>query len=383
MVSTRNGRNDSILYHLGQLLPSQIVSAEVASSISPDVLRIAEDHWVAPLLAHRVAGEPWRAVPCAQVRDTLRKHLCYEAGFELMTRREVHALITDCAEIGIDLLVMKGAALAYTHYPAPHVRPRLDTDVLIAADDRARMHALLYRRGYTRVPAISGRAVVHQAEYTRELPGGLAHSVDVHWKIANPAAFADLFTFAELRKTGARVPQLGDAAWTPAPVETLLLLAIHRMAHHERDLDLLCMFDVHLVAEQLSAAEWRRLVAMAEERGLTQICAEAVQTARDVVPTAVPAFVEAWIARNAGAPVPRRFAAFARRDRRVADVIASDLRVLDGWRARANLLREHLLPPASYMRARYPQAPRWALPYWYAHRIVAGVPRALRRGRFR
>jgi hypothetical protein len=45
---------------------------------------------------------------------------------------------------------------------------------------------------------------------------------------------------------------------------------------------------------------------------------------------------------------------------------------LSRWRDRARLLREHLLPPASFMRAKYGAAPAVALPALYAHRVVAG-----------
>ena len=42
-------------------------------------------------------------------------------------------------------------------------------------------------------------------------------------------------------------------------------------------------------------------------------------------------------------------------------------------------LREHLVPPRAYMRAKYATWPEWLLPVAYAHRAVRGAPRWLRR----
>jgi len=36
---------------------------------------------------------------------------------------------------GVRVVLFKGAALAYTHYPAPHLRVRADTDLLVTAED--------------------------------------------------------------------------------------------------------------------------------------------------------------------------------------------------------------------------------------------------------
>ena len=64
---------------------------------------------------------------------------------------------------------------------------------------------------------------------------------------------------------------------------------------------------------------------------------------------------------------------------RQVDVLASDLRALPDTRSRVTLLRQHLFPSRTYMMARYQTSSRWALPWLYARRIIAGVPRWLRK----
>ncbi|HVZ20456.1 MAG TPA: nucleotidyltransferase family protein [Vicinamibacterales bacterium] len=372
-----------LTHGVGSLLCTQTLSERHLETITVELVRTAEDHWVAPLLAHRILvanGLDRTPVP---VRHALRKHLCFEAGFEILTGDEVRGLMSAAHAAGIDAMLLKGAALAYLYYPAPHLRPRLDTDVLIRDRDRDAMAALMAALGYERSPALNGDGIAHQEEYTRTLRGGLLHGVDVHWKIANPLAFADLFSFDDLREDAVPVIALGPEARAPSPVHMLLLVALHRIAHHERDADLLCMYDLHAIASRLSEREWRLALAAAGARGVGPILAEALHTAFTACPTTVPPFVGAWIEGERSVPLPERFAVFAARDRRVADVIASDVRLAGSWRARLRMMRRHAFPPAAYMRERYRTPSPWALPYLYARRLVLGIPRVMRRGRYR
>ena len=58
-----------------------------------------------------------------------------------------------------------------------------------------------------------------------------------------------------------------------------------------------------------------------------------------------------------------------------ARVLRLDLDALPNWRARGRLIREHLVPPASYMRARYGVQSNVLLPGLYFWRALA-VPRS-------
>jgi hypothetical protein len=60
------------------------------------------------------------------------------------------------------------------------------------------------------------------------------------------------------------------------------------------------------------------------------------------------------------------------RGRRKVDVLLSDLRALT-WKERSKLVREHLLPPAKYMRETYGVQTPALLPFYYVWRIVRGA----------
>jgi hypothetical protein len=62
-----------------------------------------------------------------------------------------------------------------------------------------------------------------------------------------------------------------------------------------------------------------------------------------------------------------------------AEVLGMDLHALPDWRSRGRLLREHLLPPSSYMRAKYGVRSNVVLPALYIWRALQGMPKWLRR----
>ena len=95
------------------------------------------------------------------------------------------------------VLLFKGAALAYSIYPEPWLRPREDTDLLVDGGDASRAGELLGSRGYQAALMQSGELVTNQRLHVRSDASGLRHDCDLHWKIANPVSFAELLTSAE------------------------------------------------------------------------------------------------------------------------------------------------------------------------------------------
>jgi hypothetical protein len=59
--------------------------------------------------------------------------------------------------------------------------------------------------------------------------------------------------------------------------------------------------------------------------------------------------------------------------RSMARIVVDELRVLPGWRDRWRLVRQHVFPPADYMRKAYPSAGAVPLPALYAWRFLRGA----------
>src|SRR5262249_31718589 len=143
----------------------------------------AEFHGVLPLVAHRIADRS--DIPVA-LRTLLRDRAGEAATVDLLRERELKRLMAAFAADGIDALIFKGSQLAYTHYPRPDLRPRVDTDILIPADQRPAAHTTLARLGYRSIDKVSGELVVGQSLHVKERDGLLVHEVDLHWRVASP-----------------------------------------------------------------------------------------------------------------------------------------------------------------------------------------------------
>jgi hypothetical protein len=72
-------------------------------------------------------------------------------------------------------------------------------------------------------------------------------------------------------------------------------------------------------------------------------------------------------------------AEYVRRNSRKVDGLVSDLRALESWSDRWQLLREHVFPSATYMEQAYHVGRRALLPAYYAKRIAEGARGWLRK----
>ncbi len=80
-----------------------------------------------------------------------------------MRAAELREVLAALAGAGLPVLLLKGAALAYTLYPEPHLRERCDTDLLLPSRDEAeRAWRVLQTLGYQRPNAVSGDLIVHE-----------------------------------------------------------------------------------------------------------------------------------------------------------------------------------------------------------------------------
>jgi Uncharacterised nucleotidyltransferase len=349
------------------------------SAAADRFLAAAARHRVRPLLAWRLhaTGElpGWPVAIRRAVLDAARG----EAALEVARRLELCRLLEALAAAGVEVLLLKGAALAYSAYPEPWLRPREDTDLLVHAADVERARGVLDAAGYSPTPMQRGQFVSHQQVYVRADAAGRRHSCDLHWKIANPVAFADLASAADLLRDAASVA-LGDriAARIPCRGDALLLACWHRVSHHRDSDDLLWLYDLHLLADGLPDADAVRIAGIARATATAAICARGLALASDRFGTRVdPAlFADAGAAHDGRSSVTR---VYLDRDARKVDLLAADLRALPDWRSRLRLLREHLFPPAAYMLAGSGHSTRAALPALYVLRIARGARAWFRR----
>jgi len=362
--------------------------ADAGQLAGEDLFDAALEHRVHLLLAWRLRQDSAAAVPCpVPTRQLFEEALRAEVAIEQLRRRELHGVLDALSVAGVEPLVFKGAALAFTHYPDPALRPCLDTDLLVRAAEVPDAARALERLGYRAALSITGELLnsprpaeqvvrfkaSSQIAYARSDGFGLHHECDLHWQPSIPHVFAPVLPRDALDRDAVAVPELGPHARTFGAVHALALACIHRVAHHHGTEHLLWLYDIHLIVERLSPADADAFAHLAAGSRISGVCLAGLAEAARRFDTRVPERCVARLrddnARDPAAPS----AAYLRPRLRKVDVLRADLAALDRWRDQVALVRDHLFPPRSYIERTYDVSTPALLPLLYARRLFSGA----------
>lgn len=332
----------------------------------------ATDHRVHVLLAEAVSRMPGSGRSPA--REALHAAARREAIVEWFRAEDLRRVLAMLADARIPSILIKGVALAYTCYQEPSHRPHVDVDLVIRQEDAGAVRRIMERAGYVALNRVEGERVNHQFQLSTHLQHGIDCEYDFHWRVANPEVFAHLLTFDDLNASARPLPALSEYARVPTDLQSLFLACIHRVAHHYGDDALVWLYDIHLLASRLREADWSALVELAERTKTRTICAHGLRAAADAFRTPLPSAVLERLATAELEPS----AAFLAPSLRTIDVELSTLKSLPTWRARVELVWQHLFPRPSFIMNAYGVRRRAWLPVLYAHRAARGALRWLR-----
>jgi hypothetical protein len=319
-------------------------------------------HRVSALLARSAWARSLPPAEAARLEEDARLGAVHAAVLD----RELAHLLARLADRGVMALVTKGAHLAHAVYPLPALRPRADTDLLIEPADKAATADVLGACGYSRSGRTSGAVILGQFEFERRLRGDVTHYVDVHWRPAAPLMFERAFDIRAIAAAAQPIPALGPGARGPALPDALALACVHLVAHHWHQILLVWLRDIRLLADAIDERGRRQFLEGGIAGSYTVLLDAALRTARLYFESCGLDQAIASVAPHVNDAEPA--AALVRDGRRKADDLWLDLRHAP-WRQRARLLREHVLPPADYMRARF----GGPVPLAYAKRFLLGV----------
>jgi len=361
---------DAVVDRLAGALCAEPLAPGAAAALDcADVWSAAQKHGITPLLVERLGRcDSLSSALRARVQQLVQEYVATD----LLQESALAECLSALDAAGQAPLLIKGALLAYTHYPRPDLRPRLDTDLLIRPEQRAAVDTTLVRLGYTADVRASSNLVLYQQTYVKPLADRQAHVVDVHWRLSNPEVFRSVLTFDEMSRAARPVAAL-PAARGLSDVHALIVACVHRVAHHRDDERLIWLYDIHLLASRLDEDRWREFAALAAHRRVLSVCAAGLRRAQHYFGTAFPNEIAAE-ADTAASEVTARY---LQPRRTQVNALVDDLRSLPTWADRVRLVCEYAFPPRRYMREVYAPASASPLPWLYVRRMVFGARRWL------
>ncbi len=308
------------------------------------------------------------------LKDQYRKENAHIVAVELAHQRVVIELLDQLGEAGIDCLVFKGTALAYSHYEQPWHRTRVDTDLWIRARDVDATFSALRDAGFQQQVSMPGRIACGECAFERTDRFGAMHSIDLHWRFNNNWMLAGAVGFEELWENRVPLPALGSHAWTCTNPFALLIACVHRGAHLDEvayEIGDFCrlssdstlwFYDIHLLSELLSDSEWVSWSVTVISRGFSEFAISGLERSCLLFGTNIPEWVLNDLRKAPGQLSINSL------ESRVSSEWQS-FRALDGFR-KFGFLTQQLFPDAAYMRARYQNTP---LLLAYLKRLFSGV----------
>lgn len=237
-----------------------------------DLDALADQHRLRPFLHGRLARREIGGVP-DHIAEVWREAHRANAITALTQRRALLQAVGLLAVEGIDVVVLKGAVLAWTVWPAPAEREMRDIDVLVRVKNAPHAYNILRDAGWAG-PAYSAAVLGYSAFRHAHLPPlhspeGVMCEVHGHiWGSAPlPGASMPSANAEDLFGKARRDERLG--AKLPSAEDMLVHLVVHAACSHLLNVGPIALVDIDLWSAR-HEIDWQAFWERAEAEGFTR-----------------------------------------------------------------------------------------------------------------
>jgi len=210
--------------------------------------------------------------------------------------RGAGSLVRALQQVDVDVMALKGAAVAALYPGGLATRPMNDVDLLVAPDHVERAVDVLQAQGFAmdgEFPFAVARRIRHAVPFRRD---GL--EIDLHWHLlAQGGDDRDVWRRARASTLA------GTELLVPAPEDQLLHTCVHGLGFFPAPVRWVA--DAVLIIRSDEGVEWDILVEQARARDVTVAMAHALRYLRDELGAAVPPAVIGGLARSPASPTSR------------------------------------------------------------------------------
>jgi len=203
--------------------------------------------------------------------------------------KELKEVLSSLAELNVDVIILKGLALAETVYPDIALRPFNDVDILIQEKDIKRAQKAITELGYETYcdPEFNER---FREEIHYIYGNGL--SLDIHWNLFKLpySRYIDMDSFwANSRRLGVEGMEFSILA----PEDLLIYLCVHFSKHFANEIfRLIWLVDIsEIIHRHNSTLDWEYITEKALQYRVYSPIRYALNTTRDFFDVCIPSFV--------------------------------------------------------------------------------------------
>lgn len=341
------------------------------------MLDLARSQGVSALLYAAVRGQD--LVP-EEIEATLRADYFGNARRNLLLFKELEAVLQRLDEAGVEVILLKGVALAEGVYGNPAVRPMTDLDLLVREEDVGKALELLSALGYeTHHPDLHPRdLLLHTNELMLQKTGTINTLIEVHWRIFWFEYYRDVLMVVNLFERSQTFNLGTTTALMLGPEDLILHLCGHLLHHYEDEeaFPLIWLYDVAVVLHYYASdIDWEQVFERALDSRLVMALQRVMwQVSKELQAPVSPVVVERLQNLKPSTKEVRAVRWLGDVTRSMDHYALGTLMSLPDWPTRVSYLWSKLLFPApGFMRCRYNIPNSWLIPLYYPYRWLLGV----------
>lgn len=346
----------------------------------PALSSYAANLGLAPLLYDAIRRSDDSAIP-DEILSELRKQYYDTAGFNLLILQELVAVLRSFDSAGIDVVVLKGAALVLDVYERLAHRPMIDLDLLIRFGDLELAIEILIQRDYQEIrPApFADDTGLFWNEIMLVQKEEKGPAIELHWHLIDNPYYATRLKTEALME-GSRQLSVADVVPKVLNLEDQIIhLCCHNLYHHLGRFTHSLVDIAFLVAKYGDDVNWQTIIQKSESSNVTTAVSSAIKQLSRNWYTPIPVFALEKSSTWKSSPRERFYASSQQNDYLRA---LRTLTALPGGSNKVRYIKGQLFPDRAYLNWRYELAPESSLASGYLRRYMSGLKglvRAVRR----
>jgi hypothetical protein len=290
--------------------------------------------------------------------------------------RELNSLLLNLNNNQIEVILLKGSALATQIYPNIAMRPMVDLDILVKPKNVPGVIKVLQNNGYqlVRQEEQPGFTLNYENEIGLFKQDSIPKLIEIHWNLFNSIFYQYKIPTSWLWNSTTSISINNTPALMLNPEANLLHLCGHLSFHHFgkgwlwiHDLaEIIMHFDKNL--------DWEKLLDLAQQFDLVLALKTNLITVTEIYGQIIPIdFMQKLSGIEPSNGEVKYFSSLSMQHKTSGRTFLEDLSCLPDWRKKIHFAFSNIFPSLSYMKIRYRFNSPLMLPYFYIYRWYLGI----------